>query len=186
MITPERRRRAVVALTERFGVSERRACAAVGQHRPTQRRCPSPPGTGEAKLRRRLRQIAKGHPRWGWKKAHDVLRREGWALNAKRTRRLWRAEGLKRPVTCRKRRRLDPGTALRLEPSRPNEVWSGREDAGTRRVQVLEVDETDAEVVITVETTAQTLTDDMSRRIRRFGSQRGVSVASRSQLGLPA
>lgn len=124
MITPERRRRAAVVLTERFGVSERRACRVVGQHRSTQRRCPRPPSSGEAKLRRRLRQIAKTHPRWGWKKAHDVLRREGWALNAKRTRRLWRTEGLKRPVTCRKRRRLHPSTAVRLEATRPNEVWA--------------------------------------------------------------
>ena len=67
----------------------------------------------EAKLRRRLRQIAKTHPRWGWKKAHDVLRREGWALNRKRTRRLWRQEGLRRPQICRKRRRLHPGSAVR-------------------------------------------------------------------------
>ncbi len=53
-----------------------------------------------------------------------MLRREGWALNAKRTRRLWRTEGLKRPVTCRKRRRLHPSTAVRLEATRPNEVWA--------------------------------------------------------------
>ena len=38
MVTPDRRRRAVVVLQERFGVSERRACRVVGQHRSTQRR----------------------------------------------------------------------------------------------------------------------------------------------------
>lgn len=123
-MTPERRRRAVVALTERFGVSERRACLAVGQHRSTQRHCRRPPTSSEAKLRARLRQIAKTHPRWGWKKAHEILLREGWALNAKRTRRLWRQEGLSRPVTCSKRRRLHPKTALRRSATRPNEVWA--------------------------------------------------------------
>ena len=38
LLTPERRRRAVVVLVDRFGVSERRACRVVGQHRSTQRR----------------------------------------------------------------------------------------------------------------------------------------------------
>ena len=37
LLTPERNRRAVVVLVERFGVSQRRACRVVGQHRSTQR-----------------------------------------------------------------------------------------------------------------------------------------------------
>jgi putative transposase len=35
ILTPKRRRRAVCVLQERFGVSERRACRVVGQHRST-------------------------------------------------------------------------------------------------------------------------------------------------------
>ena len=37
LLTPERRRRALVALVDRFGVSERRACRVTGQWRSTQR-----------------------------------------------------------------------------------------------------------------------------------------------------
>jgi putative transposase len=187
LITPERRRRAVVALTERFGVSERRACAAVGQHRSTQRRCPSPPGTGEAKLRRRLRQIAKGHPRWGWKKAHDVLRREGWALNAKRTRRLWRAEGLKRPVTCRKRRRLDPGTALRLEPSRPNEVWAidfqFDETADLRRLKLTNVVDEFTREALAIDVNRSSTADDLIDLLERLVAERGAPTYLRMDNG---
>jgi putative transposase len=65
------------------------------------------------KLRRRLRQIAESHPRWGWKNAHEVLVREGFARNKKRTRRLWRAKGLHRPQRCTERRRLYPRSAER-------------------------------------------------------------------------
>ncbi len=43
LLTPERRRRATVALQQRFGVSERRACKVTGQHRSTQRCTPRPP-----------------------------------------------------------------------------------------------------------------------------------------------
>lgn len=42
--------------------------------------------------------------------AHRLLRRDGHQLNHKRIRRLWREEGLRRPVTCRKRRRVRPDT----------------------------------------------------------------------------
>jgi putative transposase len=62
-MSPERRRRAVVALCERFGVSERRACRLLGQHRSTQRHCRRPATDTETELRRRLRQIARTHPR---------------------------------------------------------------------------------------------------------------------------
>jgi hypothetical protein len=37
LLSPERRRRAVTVLCERFRVSERRACQLVGQNRTTQR-----------------------------------------------------------------------------------------------------------------------------------------------------
>lgn len=77
MVTPDRRRRAVMVLRERFGVSERRACRVVGQHRSTQRRPVRPEPVEDENLRRRLRHFARRHPRLGWRKAYVVLRREG-------------------------------------------------------------------------------------------------------------
>lgn len=101
MVTPDRRRRAVVVLRERFGVSQRRACRVVGQHRSTQRHPPRPVPPDDVKLRRRLRLFARRHPRLGWRKAHDVVRREGWVVNHKKLRRLWREEGLRPPTPSR-------------------------------------------------------------------------------------
>jgi putative transposase len=124
MVTPERRRIAVAVLVEGFGVSERRACRVVGQHRSTQRRPRRARPELEEKLRSRLREIARDHPRWGWKTAFVIVRREGWAVNRKRVQRLWRDEGLKRPQLCRKRRRLGPTLTGRLRASRPNQVWA--------------------------------------------------------------
>jgi len=63
---------AVGQLQARFGVSQRRACRVAGQHRTTRRRpLPVRPGE-EARLRARLRRIAREHPRLAWR----VLRRE--------------------------------------------------------------------------------------------------------------
>jgi hypothetical protein len=39
-----------------------------------------------------LRRLAKSHPRWSWKMAHEILLCEGWNINKKPTRRLWRDE----------------------------------------------------------------------------------------------
>ena len=123
-MTPARRRRAVDTLQAHFGVSERRACRLAGQNRSTQRKAPRPPRVEDERLVSRLREIAGEHPRWGWKTAHQILRREGWSINRKRTQRLWRQEGLRRPARTRKRRRVSVGQAARLRASRPNEVWA--------------------------------------------------------------
>jgi len=142
-LTPGRRRRAVGTLQERFGVSERRACRVAGQHRSTQRKQPRPPCDAEQRLASRLREIAKEHPRWGWKTAHEILLREGWTINRKRTRRIWRQEGLRRPVRARKRRRASNGQAARLRATRPNEVWAVDfqfdETADRRRIKLCNI-----------------------------------------------
>jgi len=75
-------------------------------------------------LRARLRAIANKHPRWGWRKAHAIVRSEGFEVNKKRTRRLWRDEGLKRPAKTRKRQRIGPQRGDRLEAERPDHVWA--------------------------------------------------------------
>ena len=111
-------------LVDRFGVSQRCACRVVGQHRSTQRLAPRPRPAEEDKVRRRLREIARRHPRWGWKTAHTILRREGHTINRKRTRRLWRDEGLRRPPSCKRKRTRPPGGGPLLRAERPNHVWA--------------------------------------------------------------
>lgn len=76
-MTPDRRRIAVERLQVRFGVSQRRACRVVGQHRSTQRRPKAPMTAAEQQLREHLRDFARCHPRLGWRKAHAVAHREG-------------------------------------------------------------------------------------------------------------
>jgi len=112
-------------LMDRKGLSERRACEIVGQHRSTQRRepCVAADDTG---LRARLRKLSKDRPRWGYRRAHAQLVQEGWAINRKRVQRLWREEGLRVPVRRRKRQRLGESTvpADRLRAERPDHVWA--------------------------------------------------------------
>jgi putative transposase len=112
-------------LCERLDISQRRACQIVGQHRSTQRHSPAEPDP-DRDLRAELRVFAREHPRWGYRRAHAVLIREGHACNRKKIQRLWREEGLRVPVKRRKRQRLGISTtpADRLRAERPDHVWA--------------------------------------------------------------
>jgi hypothetical protein len=112
-------------LRDRLGLSERRACRYVGQHRSTQRHEPQRAEDDQA-LRAQLRTISAQRPRWGYRRAHHRLCQEGWGVNRKRVQRLWREEGLRVPQRRRKRRRLGESTvpAARLRAQRPNQVWA--------------------------------------------------------------
>jgi len=112
-------------LQDRHGLSERRACRIVGQHRSTHRR-ERLRASDDAALRGRLREISKQRPRWGYRRAHALLIDDGWAVNRKRVQRLWREEGLRVPRRRRKRRRLGDSTtaAKRLRAERPDHVWA--------------------------------------------------------------
>ena len=45
-------------------------------------------------------------------------------INRKRTHRLWRDEGLKRPARTRKKRRLGEGRNQRMRAERPDHMWA--------------------------------------------------------------
>lgn len=105
-----------------MGVSERRACRVLGQPRATQQYQPQI-RTDEARLRRRLRVLARRHRRYGYRRIIRLLRDEGWRVNGKRVHRLWHLEGLQVPVRRRRKRRRGPQRYSHLRASAPNQVW---------------------------------------------------------------
>ena len=112
-------------MRQALGISERRACRALGQHRSTQRRPPAG-RADEARLTEDVIELARQYGRYGYRRITALLRDAGWAVNAKRVERIWRREGLKVPARQPKRRRLwlNDGSCLRLRAERPNHVWS--------------------------------------------------------------
>jgi putative transposase len=125
MVSPSQRRHAATMLQKRLGFSQRRACQIVRQHRSTQRHRPDHPDP-DRDLRANLREFARCHPRWGYRRAHAVLSREGQHVNRKKVQRLWREEGLRVPPRRHKRRRVGYSTtpADRLSAAHPNHVWA--------------------------------------------------------------
>jgi len=179
MVTPDRRRRAVVVLQERFGVSQRRACRVVGQHRSTQRHPPRPVPPDDVKLRARLRRFARRHPRLGWRTAHTVVRREGWVVNHKKLRRLWREEGLRRPPPTKNKKRrpggLD-GTLLRA--SHHNHVWGldfeFDETADLRRLKLLNIVDEHTREALAMDVNRSITGDGVVAVLERLVTERGA------------
>jgi putative transposase len=127
MVSPSRRRAAVAHLRRRFGVSERRACRVVGQHRSTERYV-AVAGDFELALVERMNALAAKHPRYGYRMVWALLRGEGFAINRKRIERLWWLEGHRVPPRRASRAKDARGgsqnATWELAAVRPNDIWS--------------------------------------------------------------
>src|SRR5262245_39000495 len=125
LLSPARRRACIEQVRAQLHVSERRACAALGQHRSTQRKIPRG-REDEERLTADIIELARQYGRYGYRKIAELLRRAGWTINDKRVERIWQREGLKVPHQQPKRGRiwLTNGSCIRLRPEQRNHVWS--------------------------------------------------------------
>jgi putative transposase len=121
VVSPQARREAVEILTAQRGLGVTRACGLVGISRSLygyrSRRSPA------LQLCNRIAELATQRRRYGYRRIHVLLRREGWSVNHKKTYRLYRDQGL----MVRKRKRKRIGLAERLVLPRPNALnqsWS--------------------------------------------------------------
>lgn len=120
MVTVEARRRAVTSAMTIAGLTERQACRYTGFARSTQRYAMRRPDPVE--LRERLLTLATLRPRWGYRRLHWRLRREGYRVNRKRVYRLYRVEGL--GVRRRRRKRVAVERTPVPAATRPLQRWS--------------------------------------------------------------
>ena len=127
-MTSARRRLIVTDLCEHFNVSQRRASRALDLPRSSLRYAPVARDE-QAALARRIEELAGTHPRFGYRRIWALLDREGWSVNKKAVRRIWRLSGLKlaRPRATPKPRRPhgQDANACHLRPSRgKDDVWT--------------------------------------------------------------
>ncbi|MEG8018615.1 MULTISPECIES: IS3 family transposase [unclassified Sphingomonas] len=112
---------AVAHLQTALGMSERRACAVVGADRKSMRYRSCRGDDGD--LRSRLRELAQQRRRFGYRRLHILLRRDGITINRKKTQRLYREEGL----TVRRRKGRKRAVGARAPApvlALPNQRWS--------------------------------------------------------------
>jgi putative transposase len=112
----------VAAIHARHPVSERRATRLLGVHRSTVRyRLRRDP---QDALRGRLRELAASRVRFGYRRLTVLLRREGWAVNAKRIYRLYTEEGLIVRTQPRRRHAVQRQRVPQTPASAPNQRWA--------------------------------------------------------------
>ena len=110
----------VVEACESFNQSQRRICAAFGLCRGSIRYVSK---HEDRPIRDRLRALAQERHRFGYRRLHVLLQREGIVMNIKKTYRLYTDEGLS--VKKRKGRKRASGTRTPLvKATRLNQIWS--------------------------------------------------------------
>jgi len=100
-VRPPRSGNAVAHLQATLGMGERRACRLISADRKSMRYRSCRADDGD--LRSRLCELAQQRRRFGYRRLHILLRRDGITINRKKTQRLYREEGL--TVRRRKGRR---------------------------------------------------------------------------------
>jgi len=121
MVTPAAKRLAVARACDGFGVSQRRACLVIGADRTSIRYRSCKPDDGI--VRGRLRELAAIRRRFGYRRLHLLLQREGLHMNHKKLRRLYAAERLQVRRRGGRKRALGTRAPMTL-PQGPNQRWS--------------------------------------------------------------
>ena len=108
-------------IVEHHGCSRRRACRLVRQHRSTQYYCSVKDRRED--LRARMREIARSRVRYGYRRIHVLLKREGWRLGKHQMYRLYGEEQLQLRSKLPRRRKMVVQRRQRVVPARVNDVW---------------------------------------------------------------
>lgn len=123
MVTPAVRREAVVHLIQDYEVSQRRACEVLGAARSIVRYVRQ--RADDITLRSRLRELAHERKRFGYRRLHQMLKREGIVMNIKRLRRLYTEERLQVRKRGGRKRALGSRSPMTI-PQGPNQRGSVR------------------------------------------------------------
>jgi putative transposase len=121
MVTPDAKRDAVTHACAVHGVSQRRACEALEIDRSSVRyrsiRAP------DLELREAMKAVATERRRFGYRRIHVMLERQGIVMNIKKLRRLYSEEKLQVRKRGGRKRALGTRRPM-LVPDRPNQRWS--------------------------------------------------------------
>jgi putative transposase len=122
MARPALKRPVVEYILDHYGLTQRRACRLVKLHRSTfyYRSVKDP----QPELRLRMREIAQSRVRYGYRRIHVLLRREGFRLGKNQAYRLYCEEGLQLRSKLPKRRKMAVTRRERYVPRRTNQAWS--------------------------------------------------------------
>jgi putative transposase len=121
MVTPAAKRKAVAHLCDEHRVSQRRACNVLQVDRSTMRY--QSRRVDDAELRDAIKRVSRERRRFGYRRIHVMIEREGHIVNHKKLRRIYREEKLQVRRRGGRKRALGTRKPMVL-PDGPNQRWS--------------------------------------------------------------
>jgi putative transposase len=106
-----------------FDVSTQRACRLI-QLQKSSFYYRNKTNEKEAILRKRLRELAASRIRFGYRRLHVMLRREGWMVNHKRIYRLYVEEDLNLRMPKKRKKRVAENRVSLEQADKANQRWS--------------------------------------------------------------
>lgn len=175
VVMPDAKRKAVANLMDVHQVSQRRACSALDVDRSSVRY--QSRRTNDTDLRDAIKAVAKERRRFGCRRLQVMVERQGWQVNQKKFRRIYREEKLQVRRRGGRKRALGARKPM-VVPKGPNQRWSLDfvSDALTdgRRFRILTVvgDHTRENLVLIADTSLSGLR--ITRELDRVMSERGM------------
>ncbi len=130
------------------------------------------------KLRIRLRELAEQRRRWGYRRLHVLLDREGWKVNIKRVYRIYVEEKLIVRRRRRRRRICAQARVLLSPPIRPNQTWTmdflHDALAGGRRLRTLSIEDAYTREMLAIEVDTSLPSQRVVRVLDRLQLERGL------------
>ena len=134
----------------------------------------------EQHLRSQLRLLAGANPRFGYRRLHALLIRQGYQVNHKRVQRLCRDEGLRVRIQKRKRSRVGSSTVPgdRQVATFPNHVWAldfqFDQTRDARVLKLLNITDEFTKTALAIEVERSISSDHMVRVLERLVSVHGA------------
>ena len=187
MARPALKRPVVEYIRDHYGLPRRRACRLVGLHRSVfyYRSVKNP----QLELRGRMRELARTRVRYGYRRLHVLLKREGWSLGRNQAYRLYCEEGLQLRSKLPRRRKTVVTRRERYVPRRVNQAWSmdfvSDQLVDGRRIRALTIVDVFSREALAIEVgqrmRAENVVEVCNRLVARRGKPKRVFVDNGSE-----
>lgn len=143
--------------------------------------------SGQAELEHRIKEICQTCVRYGYRRVHVLLRREGWSVNVKKVHRIYRELGLQLRSKTPKRRVKAKLRDDRKEATGPNETWAmdfvHDQLAMGRKIRILTVVDTFSRYAPAIDPRFSYRAEDVVATLDRVCSKMGYPSAIRVDQG---
>jgi transposase InsO family protein len=122
MVSPAQKRRAASSVVKQELCSGRQACRYLGLERSTWHYTPLPPTTRTVQLETQTMKLSLAYPRYGYRRVHALLARQGLACALRTVQRVRRRSGLQ-VVGPAVRPKCPPRPDAKIKSEGVNDVW---------------------------------------------------------------